>query len=131
MVIGIGIDIIEIERIQQSVERFGDKFLNKVFTQLELDYCMNKKNKFQHLAARFAAKEAVAKALSEGWDGGFNWKDIEIFNELNGKPSVKLYGALEQYMGKEKALKLTMSHSHHYVTCFAICYLINTVLPEK
>lgn len=123
MVIGIGIDIIEIERITQSIDRFGEKFLNKVFTQVELEYCMGKKNKYQHLAARFAAKEAVAKALSEGWDGGFNWKDIEIYNELSGKPSVKLYGKLGEYLGQDKSLKITMSHSRHYVTCFAIAYL--------
>ncbi|MGE5680429.1 MAG: holo-ACP synthase [Bacillota bacterium] len=123
MVVGIGIDIIEIERIEQSVERFGDKFLNKVFTGAELEYCLNKKNKFQHLAARFAAKEAVAKALSEAWDGGFNWKDIEVYNELSGKPGVKLYGKLQEYLKDDKELKITISHSQHYVTCFAIAYM--------
>ncbi|MDP4172652.1 MAG: holo-ACP synthase [Bacteroidota bacterium] len=123
MVIGIGIDIIEIDRIKQSVDRFGDKFLNKIFTEVELQYCLSKPNKYQHLAARFAAKEAVAKALSEGWDGGFNWKDIEIYNELSGKPSVKLYGKLDEYLGNDKGLKLTMSHSQNYVTSFAIVFV--------
>ncbi|MEI7812724.1 MAG: holo-ACP synthase [Ignavibacteria bacterium] len=123
MILGIGIDIIEIDRIKRSVESFGDKFLNKVFTNVELEYCLGKRNVHQHLAARFAAKEAVAKALSEGWNGGFNWKDIEIYNELSGKPSVKLYGKLEDYLGKDKSLKITMSHSQNYVTCFAIVFL--------
>lgn len=123
MVLGIGIDIIEIERIQKSVERFGDRFLEKVFTSSEIEYCCSKKNMHQHLAARFAAKEAVAKALSDAWDGGFKWKDIEVYNELSGKPSVNLYGGLKEYMGSDKDLKLTMSHSEHYVTAFAIVSL--------
>ncbi|MCF8260423.1 MAG: holo-ACP synthase [Melioribacteraceae bacterium] len=122
MVVGIGIDIIEIGRIQKSVERFGDHFLNKVFTQVELEYSLSKKNKYQHLAARFAAKEAIAKALATGWSKGFNWKDIEIFNEINGMPSVRLFGKLDEFVGMGKHLKITMSHSEHYVTCFAILY---------
>ncbi|MGE5431454.1 MAG: holo-ACP synthase [Syntrophomonadaceae bacterium] len=122
MVIGIGIDIIEIERIKESVDRFGDKFLNKVFTEIELEYCLSKANKYQHLAARFAAKEAVAKALTDAWDKSWRWKDIEIFNEMSGKPSVRLFGELNEFLGSDKSLKITMSHSQHYVTCFAIAY---------
>ncbi len=122
MVYGIGIDIIEIDRIRESVENFGDKFLNKVFTQTELDYSLNKPNKYQHLAARFAAKEAIAKALSFKGDRGFRWKDIEIYNELNGMPSAKLYNNLLEILGEGKELKITMSHSQNYVTCFAIIH---------
>lgn len=129
MVLGIGIDIIEIERIKESVDRFGDKFLNKVFTQVELDYCMSKANKYQHLAARFSAKEAVAKALTDAWDKSWKWKDIEIYNELSGKPSVRLFGELNEFLGKDKSLKITMSHSQHYVTCFAIAY--SNGIPNK
>ena len=122
MIFGIGIDIIEIERIQQSVEKFNDRFLNKIFTKGELEYCLTKRNKYQHLAARFAAKEAIAKALATGWSKGFRWKDIEIYNEKSGLPQVKLFGALANFVGEEKMLKITMSHSEHYVTCFAILY---------
>lgn len=125
MIFGIGIDIIEIERIKQSVEKFGDRFLNKIFTEGELNYSLAKKNKFQHLAARFAAKEAIAKALATGWSKGFRWKDIEIYNEKNGLPNVKLRGVLAQFISKDKSLKITMSHSDHYVTCFAILYSSN------
>ncbi len=125
MIFGIGIDIIEIERIQQSIEKFGDKFLNKIFTQGELEYSLSKKNKYQHLAARFAAKEAIAKALATGWSKGFRWKDIEIYNEKNGLPQVQLKGALHDFVGEDKSLKITMSHSDHYVTCFAILYSTN------
>lgn len=125
MIFGIGIDIIEIERIQQSVEKFGGRFLNKIFTEGELEYSLSKKNKFQHLAARFAAKEAIAKALATGWSKGFRWKDIEIYNEKNGLPQVNLTGALAKFISGEKSLKITMSHSDHYVTCFAILYSSN------
>ena len=125
MIYGIGIDIIEIERIQKSVEKFNDIFLNKIYTKTELDYCLSKKNKFQHLAARFAAKEAIAKAVSTGWSKGFRWKDIEIFNESSGMPNVTLHGNLKKLLGENKSLKITMSHSEHYVTCFAIIYADN------
>jgi holo-[acyl-carrier protein] synthase len=122
MVIGIGIDIIEIERIKESVDRFGDIFLNKIYTQTELDYCLKKINKYQHLAARFAAKEAVYKALSTGWDKELSWQNIEIYNEPNGMPIVKLKGSLESFLTKDKSLKISMSHSRDYVACVAIIY---------
>jgi holo-[acyl-carrier protein] synthase len=120
MIFGIGIDIIEIDRIKDSVDRFGDIFLNKVFTQTEINYSLSKANKYQHLAARFAAKEAIAKALSFKGDKGFHWKDIEIYNEPNGMPSVTLFNSLKEILGEDKELKITMSHSQNYVTCFAI-----------
>jgi len=123
VVIGIGIDIIEIDRIKESVDKFGDHFLNKIFTQNELEYCLSKANKYQHLAARFAAKEAVSKALATGWNNDFNWKSVEISNEPTGEPIVKLTGKLANFLGEEKELKITMSHSNNYVTCFAIIYL--------
>ncbi len=122
MIFGIGIDIIEIDRIQNSVEKYKDHFLNKIFTQVELEYCLGKKNKYQHLAARFAAKEAIAKALATGWNKEFRWKDIEIYNEPNGMPKVKLSGKLNGFLGDGKSLKISMSHSHNYVTCVAIVY---------
>ena len=125
MVLGIGIDIIEIERIQQSIEEFGDKFLNKVFTQTEIDYSISKKNKYQHFAARFAAKEAIYKALSSDTDTIYSWQDIEIYNEVNGLPRVKLYGSLKDYLGDKKELKISMSHSDNYVACVALLHLTN------
>ncbi|MCB0749224.1 MAG: holo-ACP synthase [Ignavibacteriales bacterium] len=122
MIFGIGIDIIEIERIKKSVQKFNDIFLNKIYTKTELDYCLSKKNQYQHLAARFAAKEAIAKALATGWSKGFRWKDIEIYNESSGMPNVHLHGHIKEFLGTDKSLKITMSHSEHYVTCFAIIY---------
>ncbi|MBU1098169.1 MAG: holo-[acyl-carrier-protein] synthase [Ignavibacteriae bacterium HGW-Ignavibacteriae-2] len=120
MVLGIGIDIIEIERIKKSVDKFGDHFLNKIFTKTEIEYCLSKANKYQHLAARFAAKESIAKALSFSGENGFSWQDIEIYNEKNGMPKVKLSGKLKILVGEDKQLQITMSHSDHYVTCSAL-----------
>ncbi|HAB53481.1 MAG TPA: holo-[acyl-carrier-protein] synthase [Ignavibacteriales bacterium] len=122
MVIGIGIDIIEIDRIKESIEKFGDRFLNKIYTQKELDYCLKKNNKYQHLAARFAAKEAVYKALATGWDADVSWQNIEISNEPNGMPIVTLQGKLKKFLHKGKDLKISMSHSRDYVACMAIIY---------
>jgi holo-[acyl-carrier protein] synthase len=122
MVIGIGIDIIEIDRVRESVEKFGDRFLNKIYTQKELDYCLKKKYKYQHLAARFAAKEAVYKALATGWDEDVSWQNIEISNEPNGMPVVTLQGKLKKFLSKNKELKISMSHSRDYVACMAIIY---------
>jgi holo-[acyl-carrier protein] synthase len=122
MVIGIGIDIIEIDRIKKSVDENGDKFLEKVYTPGELKYCLSKKNKYQHLAARFAAKEAIYKAISSNWDSELSWQDMEIVNTPNGMPEVKFKGNLEKFLSKDKDLKISMSHSRDYVTCVAIIY---------
>lgn len=120
MVLGIGIDIIEIERIKKSIDNFGDTFLDKIYTKTELDYCLPKANKYQHFAARFAAKEAIAKALSYSGENGFSWKDIEIYNERNGMPKVKLFNKMDRILGEDKQIHITMSHSENYVTCFAL-----------
>jgi holo-[acyl-carrier protein] synthase len=120
MVIGIGIDIIEIDRVKKSVDEFGDAFLKKIFTPREVEYCLAKSNKYQHLAARFAAKEAVYKALSTAWDEGLSWQNIEILNEINGMPIVRLSGKLKDFLSVDKSLKISISHSRDYVAVVAI-----------
>lgn len=124
MVIGIGIDIIEIERIKQSVDNFGERFLNKIYTEKEKDYCLTKANKYQHLAARFAAKEAIAKALTTGWNKEFTWTNIEIINEPSGLPKATLLGNLAEFLADNKQLQISMSHSENYVACIAIIYRV-------
>lgn len=125
MVIGIGIDIIEIARVKKSIDTFGDSFLNKIYTQNELDYCLAKHNKYQHLAARFAAKEAIYKALASGWEKDATWKSMEIINEPNGLPVVKFIGKLKEFMSDDKDIKISLSHSDNYVTCIAIIYKVS------
>ena len=122
MVFGIGIDLIEIDRIKNSIERIGDNFLNKIFTNVEIKYSSSKGFPYQHYAARFAAKEAIAKALSTPDNKGFNWHDIEVFNEDNGYPSAVLYGKMKSILGSDKELKISISHSEKYATCVAIVY---------
>jgi holo-[acyl-carrier protein] synthase len=122
MVIGIGIDIIEIERIRKSVDTYGNSFLNKIYTQKELEYCMSKYNKYQHLAARFAAKEAIYKAIATGWEKEATWKNIEITNEINGMPVVKFLGQLKDFVSDDKDIKVSLSHSDNYVVAVAIIY---------
>lgn len=122
MVIGLGIDIIEIDRIRKSIEQYGDKFLNKVFTPEEIKYCNSKFKKFQHFAARFAAKEAVYKALASGWKTGLRWKDIEIKNDSSGMPSINTSGKLKLFLENDTQLRISLSHSENYVTSVAIIF---------
>lgn len=122
MIIGIGVDIIEIDRIKESIEKFGDHFLNKIFTQKEIKYCLSKHNKYQHFAARFAAKESIAKALATGWNKEFSWQNIEISNQPNGSPVVTLLGSLKNFLTPDKELKISMSHSKNYVVGMAVIY---------
>ena len=125
MVLGLGIDIIEIARVKKSIDNFGDKFLNKVFTDGEVEYCNSKFNKYQHYAARFAAKEAVYKALASGWKEGLRWKDIEIQNDDSGMPSIKPSGKLNSFLSNNTQLRISFSHSDNYVTAVAIIFKDN------
>jgi len=119
MVRGIGVDIIEIDRIRESVDRLGDLFLSKIFTTREIAYASGKANRFQHLAARFAAKEAVAKALSTGWSGEFRWKDVEVMNEQGGQPRITLTGKLRDVLAAS-TIHLSMSHSDTHVVAVVV-----------
>ncbi len=122
MVIGIGTDIIEIDRIKDSIEKYGDRFLSKIYTPTEIEYCLSKANKYQHFAARFAAKEAVYKALATGWQKILSWQDIEISNESTGMPQVTMRGKLKEFLADDKSLKISISHSKNYVVSVAIIY---------
>jgi holo-[acyl-carrier protein] synthase len=116
---GLGVDVVEIARVKGVVEKWGDHFLHKIFTDGEIAYARSKKNSVQHLAARFAVKEAVAKALATGWQGGFRWKDIEVGNDANGKPSVALSGGLRTRLAGAN-IHISISHSDTVVVGVAI-----------
>src|SRR4051812_38098966 len=92
MITGIGIDVIQNDRIRDSVEKFGDRFVNRIYTEKEIAYCSKCANPAIHYAARFAAKEAAFKALGTGWAAGVKWKDIEVERLASGKPELHLYG---------------------------------------
>ncbi len=111
MIIGIGVDIIEVARIQKSHNQYGYRFLNKVFTEDEIAYCMEfKGNEFVHLAARFAVKEAFSKAIGTGLTQGFKLKEVSVKNKLTGEPEIILSGNLLEKFGKYKT-HVTISHT--------------------
>jgi holo-[acyl-carrier protein] synthase len=111
-VAGIGIDAVEIQRMAVAIERYGEKFLRKIFTQKELDYAGKKKGYSMHMAGKFAAKEAVKKAIPEGATIGLNWTEIEILNGDDGKPYTCLHGQAEKLKDKFKLSQIFVSISH-------------------
>jgi holo-[acyl-carrier protein] synthase len=112
MIEGIGVDIVSNSRIKKLYKRFGEKFLKRIFTEREINYCLRHSNPIPHLAGRFAAKEAVIKALDK--PEGLKLKDIEIINNQNGSPIVLIYGV------KDKKIKITLSHEKNYTVAFVI-----------
>ncbi|MBS1804725.1 MAG: holo-ACP synthase [Acidobacteria bacterium] len=113
MIVGSGIDLVEISRIQQSVQRFGQRFLNRVYTAAEQAYCLRKRNSAESLAARFAAKEAAAKALGTGISHGVSWLEIEVVRKPSGRPSIKFHGRaaeIAQRMGIDN-VALSITHT--------------------
>jgi holo-[acyl-carrier protein] synthase len=107
----IGTDITEVTRIKKLLTAHGD-FISRVFTEQEIAYCQRKKNKYQHFAARFAAKESVMKAIGRGWLQGINWTDIEVVNLPSGEPRINARGALKKLMKQKKITSFTVSLSH-------------------
>ena len=116
MQIKTGIDIIEVERIKDSIEEFENDFLNKIYTQNEINYCNNTKNaKYEHFAARFAVKEAAFKAVSSLLNNKYDisWKNIETINDENGKPTIKfiaLTKEIEKKLNKIESIDVSISH---------------------
>lgn len=113
MIIKTGIDVIEVSRIKENIIKFGDVFLNRIYTKKEIDYCESKKvQKYQSYAGRFAAKEAIFKAVSECLDSKFDieWKDIEILNDVNGRPFVNFYGNIANKLKEKYEIDVSISH---------------------
>jgi holo-[acyl-carrier protein] synthase len=114
MVLGVGTDLMETGRVQESIDRFGDRFLERIFTAQEIAYCRRKKkNAAESFAARFAAKEAGAKALGTGISRGVSWKEFEVKREVSGRPSLHLSGRaaeLAEAMGVRR-VQLSLTHS--------------------
>jgi holo-[acyl-carrier protein] synthase len=113
VIVGLGLDIAEIDRIEAAIARHGAAFLERLFTPGEVAYCERYKNKFERYAGRFAAKEAAMKALGTGWSGGVRWRDIEVIRDPSGKPSLHLAGVARQLADSlgVKNISLTITHS--------------------
>ncbi len=121
-IIGTGIDIVECLRIAQMIERHGELFITRVYTDYEIAYCSARKAATQHYAGRWAAKEAVLKALGTGWRRGISWRDIEIRNDDKGAPTVKLRGGARDVMEKARIgrLHVTISHCRNFAVAYAV-----------
>ena len=119
MIVGTGIDIAEVPRIRQSIERFGERFLHRVFTAGEILYCDSKANRFERYAARFAAKEAAMKALGTGWNHGVRWRDCEVVRQPGGRPTIVFHGKAAEFAAKLGAKNAVLSLTHTKEQAFA------------
>ncbi len=116
MIYGIGTDLVRVSRIKETLERWGERFQNKVFTVAEVRYCMRKRNPYPSFAARFAAKEALVKALGIGIRRGVHWKDVEVQRGPLGRPVLKLHGRAMDIQRAEKidGVHLSLTHDGEY-----------------
>ena len=116
MIVGIGVDIVEIEKLRLAMMRRGERLRNRAFTPAEVRYCEERAHQYQHYAARFAAKEAVFKAIGSGWRNGVGWHDVEVLNELSGKPILRLNGKTLELANALGARNywLSLTHTDNY-----------------
>jgi holo-[acyl-carrier protein] synthase len=116
MVLGLGTDLIETGRVEESIKRFGERFLERIYSPGEIAYCKRKKNAAESFAARFAAKEAGAKALGTGISRGVTWKEFEVKREASGKPSLHLSGRAAELAGAMgvRRIQLSLTHSREF-----------------
>ena len=112
MIVGTGIDITEVPRIRQSIERFGQRFLQRIYTADEMRYCDSKANRFERYAARFAAKEAAMKALGTGWNHGVRWRDCEVSRMPGGRPTMAFHGKAGEFAAKLGVKNVALSITH-------------------
>src|SRR5258706_13313377 len=122
MILGIGIDIIEVERIRRSFEKFGARFLKRILHPNEISYCLSHREPAPFLAARFAAKEAISKAFGTGIGAQCGWQDLEVGRKSSGQPFVILHGAGQELLAKHggSAIHLSLSHTQTYATAVAV-----------
>jgi holo-[acyl-carrier protein] synthase len=121
-VLGIGVDLVENARIQHSLDRFGERFLHRVFTESEIAYSQSMKFPARHLAARFAAKEAISKAFGTGIGKAMGWKDIDVHKKPSGEPFVVLDGAAKELAATRGVTKvsITLSHTNNHAMAMIV-----------
>lgn len=123
MILGIGTDLAEVDRIEQSIVKFGERFLTRVYTQRERQYSLRKKNSAERFAARFAAKEAGMKAIGTGWRRGVTWQDFEVVNERSGRPTLQLSGAAAEIATTLGVIRISLSMTHTANVAMAVVIL--------
>jgi len=122
VILGNGIDLAEVDRIREAIERHGERFSGRIYTPAEIAYVESKANKFERYAARFAAKEAGMKAIGTGWRHGVRWQDFEVANLPSGRPTLRLHGVageVAKRMGV-KNISLSLTHTREYGMAFVI-----------
>ena len=119
MIVGTGIDLAEVPRIAAAIERFGDRFLHRIFTDAEIRYCDSKANRAERYAARFAAKEAGLKAIGTGWRRGVSWTDVEVGREPGGRPTILFHGKAAEFAEKLGVKNAALSLTHTKDTAMA------------
>jgi holo-[acyl-carrier protein] synthase len=121
-VIGIGTDIVECLRIAQMIEHHGELFIDRVYTPAEIQYCRARKQATQHFAGRWAAKEAILKALGTGWRKGISWRDVEVHNKPGGRPVVRLRGGAREVVTQLgiRRMLVSISHCRSHATAYAL-----------
>jgi holo-[acyl-carrier protein] synthase len=112
MIVGTGIDIAEVPRIREAIARHGQRFLHRIFTEGEIQYCESKANRVERYAARFAAKEAGMKAIGTGWNHGVRWRDIEVARKPGGRPTLVLHGKAAEFAARLGAVNIALSLTH-------------------
>jgi holo-[acyl-carrier protein] synthase len=112
MIVGSGIDIAEVPRIREAIARHGQRFLNRIFTEGEIQYCESKANRVERYAARFAAKEAGMKAIGTGWNHGVRWRDLEVARKPGGRPTLLLHGKAAEFAARLGATNIALSLTH-------------------
>ena len=112
MIVGTGVDLAEVPRIRASAERYGPRFIERIFTPAEIAYVERKANKYERYAARFAAKEAGMKAIGTGWRRGVRWRDFEVANLPSGKPTLRLHGVAAEFAARLKVRTISLSLTH-------------------
>ena len=119
MIVGMGIDIAEVDRVKAAIERHGEAFLRRVYTQREREYCERFKNKYERYAGRFAAKEAAMKALGTGWSRGVRWVDVEVVRQSGGRPTISLQGEAAKVAAALGVERVALSITHTAAQAFA------------
>ena len=122
MILGTGIDLAEVDRIRASIERYGERFIQRIYTPKEIAYVQRKANRYERFAARFAAKEAGMKAIGTGWRHGIRWQDFEVTNLPSGRPTLTLHGVAAEVANRlgVRKIHLSLTHTAQFGQAFVI-----------
>jgi holo-[acyl-carrier protein] synthase len=123
MIVGTGVDLAEVDRVRQAIERHGQRFIERIYTPAEIAYAQRKANRYERYAARFAAKEAGMKAIGTGWKRGVRWRDFEVINLPSGRPTLLFHGVAAQFAESLGVRNVALSLTHTSVQAMAIVIL--------